>query len=134
MALAKNGTETIPSTTETGSGKVHDKEMAILKEIVACVNDLFEGVMDGDQVAFVSHVLKDKLMESEDLAEQARHNIKAQFANSPTLMDEMVNAIVASMEAHKTIGEQALSSAKIRKGLVDILLGPAVLYDSLRSL
>ena len=64
-------------------------------EIIAKVNDLFEGdLTDDDKLVYVNDVIKGKLLESEELATQARNNSKAQFANSPTLRDEMMNAIL----------------------------------------
>ena len=38
-----------------------------------------------------------------------------------------------ALEAHTTMSTQALGSERIRNGLKDILLGPAQLYEALRS-
>src|SRR5208282_3046965 len=98
----------------------------LLAEIIARVNELFEGdLTDGDKLVYVNNVLKGKLMESEILARQAAINTKEQFSNSPDLTNELMNAIMDALSAHGTMSKQALDSEKVRGGLKDILLGPA---------
>jgi type I restriction enzyme R subunit len=38
-----------------------------------------------------------------------------------------------ALAAHNTMSKQALESERVRSGLRDILLGPAQLYETLRS-
>ncbi|CAN7554241.1 type I restriction endonuclease subunit R [Neorhizobium tomejilense] len=119
--------------TGMGSGSVQEKEKALLTEIIARVNDLFGGdTTDGDQLSYVT-TLRDKMLESEVLVTQAASNTKAQFDNSPTLTAELMNAIIDAFEAHTSLSKQALDSQKVRDGLKDVLLGPAGLYEALRS-
>lgn len=40
---------------------------------------------------------------------------------------------IDAMDAHETMSNQALNSEVVRKGLKEILLGPAGLYESLRG-
>ena len=135
--LALNETEgsyKLQPMTEPGSGQVQDKEKVLLSEILAKVNDLFEGELtDDDKLVYVNNVIKGKLLESEVLAEQALNNTKAQFASSPNLDSELLNSIIEAFEAHQVMSKQALDSDKVRAGLKSILLGPAGLYESLRS-
>jgi type I restriction enzyme R subunit len=120
--------------TEPGTGEVQDKEKIRLGEIIEKVNTLFEGELtDDDKLVYVNHVLKGKLMESGVLAQQAASNTKEQFANSPDLSRELMNAIMDAFAAHGTMSKQALDSEKVRSGLKDILLGPAQLYEALRA-
>lgn len=120
--------------TETGSGSVQEKERALLAEIIAKVNDLFEGELsEDDKLVYVNNVLKGKLLESEILAQQAANNTKEQFANSPDLRDQILNAIIDAYAAHTTMSKQALDSERVRNGLKDVLLGPAQLYEALRE-
>jgi len=120
--------------TEAGSGEVRQKEKVYLAEIIAKVNDLFEGELsDDDKLIYVNHVLKGKLLESTILVQQAKNNTKEQFANSPDLANELMNAIMDALAAHGTMSKQALDSEKVRGGLKDILLGPAQLYEALRD-
>ena len=124
----------LPPISAVGSGGVQDKEKALLAEIIAKVNDLFEGELtDDDQLIYVNNVIKGKLLESEALRVQAMNNSKAQFAASPTLANEILNAIMDALAAHETMSTQALNSAQVREGLKDILLGPGRLYEALRN-
>jgi type I restriction enzyme R subunit len=120
--------------TEAGSGSVQEKQKALLGEIIAKVNDLFEGELtEEDKLVYVNNVIKGKLLESEVLAQQAANNTKEQFANSPDLASEILNAIMDALAAHTTMSKQALESEKVRSGLKDVLLGPAQLYEALRA-
>jgi len=120
--------------SDVGSGSVQEKEKAYLLEIIAKVNDLFHGELtDDDRLVYVNNVLKGKLLESQILAQQAANNTKEQFANSPDLSAELMNAIIDAYTTHGTMSKQALDSEKVRIGLRDILLGPAQLYEALRA-
>ncbi|MBL0115809.1 MAG: type I restriction endonuclease subunit R [Sphingomonadales bacterium] len=124
----------LPPITGAGSGSVQDKQKALLAEIIAKVNDLFEGELtDDDQLIYVNNVIKGKLLESESLRVQAQNNTKAQFAASPTLATEILNAVMDALNAHETMSSQALNNEKVRDGLKEILLGPGQLYEALRS-
>lgn len=119
---------------DTGSGAVQDKEKAFLAEIIARVNGLFEGeVTDDDQLIYVNGVIKGKLLENETLVQQAVNNSKEQFANSPDLTQALLHAIMDALDAHTTMSSQALGSERVREGLKDVLLGPAMLYEALRA-
>lgn len=120
--------------TETGSGSVQEKEKALLAEIIAKVNDLFEGELsEDDKLVYVNSVIKGKLLESDVLVQQAANNTKEQFANSPDLANGILFAIMDALAAHSTMSKQALESEKVRSGLKDVLLGPAQLYEALRA-
>lgn len=98
------------------------------------MNDLFEGELtDEDKLVYVNNVLKGKLLESQTLVRQASNNTKEQFANSPDLASELMNAIMDAFAAHTTMSKQALDSERVRSGLKVILLGPAQLYEALRD-
>lgn len=125
---------TLDPLTEAGGGEVREKERAYLADIIERVNDLFEGELtDDDRLVYVNNVIKGKLLESEVLAVQAANNSKEQFANSPDLNSELMNAIIDAFAAHTTMSTQALDSQRVRDGLKDILLGPAMLYEALRG-
>jgi type I restriction enzyme, R subunit len=134
LPLGTGETPKLAPVTEMGSGAVQEKERLLLQEIIAKVNDLFVGdITDTDQLVYVNDVLKGKLMESDTLVEQAANNTKEQFAASPDLSRELVNAIMDALEAHQTMSNQALGSARVQDGLKDVLLGPAGLYEALRE-
>ena len=79
---------------------MQEKEKAS-REIIEKVNDLFEGELtDQDKLVYVNNVIKGKLLESETLQQQAANNTKEQFANSPDLKAELMNAIMGALDAH----------------------------------
>ncbi len=132
--LPLTGGETLKPMTETGSGRCTRRRRPCLAEIIAKVNDLFEGELtDDDKLVYVNDVLKAKLLESDILVQQATNNTKEQFASSPDLDQEVLNAIMDALAAHSTMSKQALDSERVRQGLKDILLGPAQLYEALRG-
>ena len=116
-----------------GSGSITEKERALLAEIIAKVNDLFQGdTTDDDRLIYVNNVIKGKLLESETLAQQAVNNTKEQFANSPALSKAILDAVIDALEAHTIMSRQALDSKDVQDGLKDVLLGPGQLYENLR--
>jgi type I restriction enzyme R subunit len=120
--------------TESGSGSVQEKEKARLDEIIQKVNTLFEGELtDQDKLVYVNNVIKGKLLESGTLQQQAANNTKEQFANSPDLKAELLNAIMGALDAHNLMSTQALNSALIQAGIKDILLNHAALWETLRA-
>jgi len=124
----------LPPVTDVGSGQVQDKHKLRLEQIIAAINDLFEGeVTDGDAVTYVDSVLKSKLMESETLRAQAAANTKEQFESSPSLNEELLNAIMDAMAAHQNMSKQALNSESIRARILATLLGPGALWEALRA-
>jgi type I restriction enzyme, R subunit len=93
LALGGEG-EKLQPITEAGSGEIQEKQKALLAEIIAKVNDLFQGdVTDGDRLIYVNNVIKGKLLESEKLAEQAANNTKEQFSNSLDLAKAILDAV-----------------------------------------
>lgn len=134
LNLGADGTYKLPPMDAVGSGHVQDKQQAYLAEIIEKVNGLFEGQLtDGDQLVYVNGVIKGKLLENETLIQQAANNSKQQFANSPDLKEALMHAIMDALEAHTAMSSQALGSERVRRGLKDILLGPAQLYEALRA-
>jgi type I restriction enzyme R subunit len=128
LTLGDGEAPKLPPLTEAGSGSLHEKEKARFDEIIATVNDLFEGdLTDDDQLVYVNNVIKGKLLESKELVLQATNNSKAQFASSPTLSTEIMNAVMDALAAHTVMSKQALESEKVREGLKDVLLGPGQL-------
>lgn len=134
MPLGEGENPKLEPITEVGGGTIQEKQKAFLNEIIQKVNDLFEGdLTDQDKLVYVNNVIKGKLLESETLKQQATNNTKEQFANSPDLKTELMNAIIAALDAHTVMSTQALGSETVRSGLKDVLLGPARLYESLRG-
>ncbi len=98
MPLSEGENPKLPPITEVGGGAIQEKEKAWLSEIIKKVNDLFEGELtDQDKLVYVNNVIKGKLLESETLKQQATNNTKEQFANSPDLKTEIMNAVMAAL-------------------------------------
>ena len=131
---AAQGDYRIQPTGEAGGGKVQDKEKAALDEIIARVNQLFEGDLSpGDKLVYVNNAIKGKLLECETLIEQAVNNTKEQFANSPDLDARIMDAVMDALSSFTHMSKQALESAKIRAEIKAILMGPGRLYEALRE-
>jgi type I restriction enzyme R subunit len=134
LSLGEGESPKLEPLTEAGGGALHDKQKALLSEIVQRLNDLFEGELtDDDKLVYVNNVLKGKLLESDKLRKQAANNTKEQFANSPDLSKALLDAIMDALEAHTAMSTQALESEAVREGLKAVLLGPAGLYEALKG-
>jgi type I restriction enzyme R subunit len=119
--------------TDAGTHQVREPTREYLSVIIARVNDLFGGdATENDKLAYLNHV-KGKLLESNLLASQAASNTKEQFATSPDLGKVLMNAIIDAFAAHSDLSRQALDSEQVRAGMKDLLLGPARLYEDLRT-
>ena len=119
---------------EVGSGGLHEKEKARLDEIIAKLNDLFNGeITDENQLIYVNGAIMGHMLASEDLQTQAMANTKAQFAASPTIRDELLDAAIETEDQFAAMSHQVLSSEALREKLLDILLGPGNLYEALRE-
>ena len=125
--------EPLRPVTDAGSGEVQDKHKVRLAEIIAAINDLFQGdVTEGDAVSFVE-TIRTKLMEAPVLRAQATANDKPQFMNSPNLQEELIKSIIDAMGAHQSMSKEALNSETIRARLLTVLLGPGELWEGLRA-
>lgn len=134
MVLSEGETPKLEPITAAGSGGLQDPGKAYLSEIIEKVNDLFEGdLSDQDKLVYVNNVIKGKLLESETLRQQATNNTKEQFANSPDLKTELLNAIMGALDAHTAMSTQALNSDAVQAGIKDVLLNNSRLYESLRD-
>ena len=51
----------------------------------------------------------------------------------PSNNTEIDNAIMGALDAHTTMSTQALNSEAVRRGIKDILLNNAGLYEALRD-
>jgi type I site-specific restriction-modification system R (restriction) subunit len=124
----------LPPITEAGSGSVQEKTSVYMGELIEKLNELFGAeTTDQDQLVYVNHVIKGKLLESTTLEMQAANNSKEQFANSPDLHPELQNAVIASFDAHAAMSKQALNSPAVMHGILNILLNHAGLWETLRQ-
>ena len=123
----------LPPMSATGSGQVQEKEKLYLSQIVEKINELFGAdTTDGDKLSWLNSQ-REKLLESEVLAQQAANNTKEQFASSPDLTRVFIDALIDSHSAQSNLSLQALNSEQIQREVINLLLGPARLYEALRG-
>lgn len=133
LGLSDKDAPKLNPMTEIGSGVVRDKQKALLNEIIDQLNTLFgSDTTDGDQLSYANTLLE-KTLESEILQKQSMSNTKEQFASSPDIMNQILDAIIESMDAQSELGTRALNSIAIREGLKWILLNQLGLYEKLKS-
>ncbi len=133
LPLGVGESPTIDPMNDAGGGSVQEKEKALLADIIAKLNSVFDGdFTDGDQLSYFN-TAKGKLMESPLLRQQALSNTKEQFSNSPDLSGELMNAIMDALSVHTSLSKQALESEQVRDRLRAILLGHGRLWEDLRE-
>jgi type I restriction enzyme R subunit len=134
MPLGQGEQPKLDPITEAGSGEVQEKQAAYITELIEKLNELFGAeTTEQDQLVYVNHVIRGKLIESVTLRQQATNNTKEQFATSPDLDSELTNAIVDALDAHNSMSTIALNSPAVRRGLKEILLNNARLWEALRE-
>jgi len=117
-----------------GGGSVQEKEKALLSEIIARLNDLFTGdLTDDDKVGYVGTVIRNKLLESKTLQQQAASNSREQFASSPDLARAQQDAIIDALDAHQAMSSQALNNPDLQRRMLEMLLGNFNLWEGLRE-
>jgi len=117
-----------------GGGSVQDMQKAWLSEIIAKLNDLFTGELsDDDKVVYVGTVIRNKLLESTTLQQQAASNSREQFASSPDLARAQQDAIIDALDAHQAMSSQAINNQDLQKRMLELLLGNFSLWEGLRE-
>jgi type I restriction enzyme R subunit len=133
LDLKQGASPAIPGM-DPGGGGVQDKNKVELAEIIAKLNELFNGDLgDNDKLPYFCTVIRGKLLESATLSQQAAANSKKQFSNSPDLNKALLDAIIGALDAHQLMSTQALNSEAVREGMIDILLNHTNLYEDLRE-
>ena len=109
-------------STEAGSGQVREKQRSLLADLIDKINDLFSGdLTEEHKIAFYEGV-EASVLGSETLRQQARHNSEQQFANSPDLPEEILNAVMDTDAKFGAMMRQVLDDDKVRRGLKDALV------------
>ncbi len=134
LNLAVGEPEKLYVVDEVGTGQVQDKARVALADLIAKVNDLFEGdLTPGDKLVYVNDVIIGKMMESAQLVEQAVNNTQAQFDNSPDLLRVLIDAAMDAEAAHALMSRQTLQSAATQRDLLTIALREGKLWQRLRA-
>lgn len=143
-SLKDHGSRTLPlgpgespklaPITGAGSGSVQEQQKVYMAALIEKLNDLFGSeTSEQDQLRYVNGTILGKVAESPILQQQAANNSREQFANSPDLHSELQNAIIESYDAHTVMSTKALNSPLVMRGLLDVLLNHAGLYERLRG-
>ena len=133
LGLSDKDAPKLNPLTEIGSGTVREKQTAYLTEIISKLNEIYgTDTTDGDQLSHAT-TLNEKILESTVLQQQAVSNSKEQFANSPDLTNEIMNAIIDAMDVQVDLSSKALNSAEIRESLKGLMLNQLGLYEKLKS-
>ncbi len=134
LPLGVGDTPKLAPITEAGSGMVQEQQKIYMAELIAKLNELFgNDTTVQDQLSYVNGTIFGKVVESSTLKQQAASNTKEQFANSPDLKPEILNAIMESYDAHTSMSTQALNSPIVLRGILDILMNHSGLYERLRA-
>lgn len=120
---SESGDDRLQPIGDVGTGGVRDAEAIRLGEIIAKVNDLFEGenLTDADKVNYIKH-LHDRLLEDPVLATQAKANTMEQFSDSPDFKKAVTAAILGAYDSHKAMSEKALRSEEVQSRLGAMLV------------
>ncbi len=115
--------------SEVGSGALHEPEQVYLSEIIQRLNTVFEGELtDADIVSYTTHI-RDKMLESEVVRQQARANTQEHLLLSPDFERELQNVIIAAMANHMSMSKQLLGNeekmAYFRRVIAHMLQQPA---------
>jgi type I restriction enzyme R subunit len=133
LGLSDEDAPKLNPMTEIGSGAVREKQKAYLAEIISKLNEIYgTDTTDGDQLSHAT-TLNEKVLESTVLQQQAASNSKEQFANSPDLTNEIMNAIIDAMDVQADLSTRALNSADVRESLKGLMLNQLGLYEKLKS-
>ncbi len=129
LKLGGHGAPLTPPT-DIGSGATREPARARLSEVIAQMNDLFEGdLTDADYLNFVSYV-RDKMVENPLLRKQAETNTKEQFELGD-FRDVMMRATAETMKNHGEMAKQVFANERTREGLAAVLLD--MVWESLRE-
>lgn len=104
-----------------GGGVAREQKIDTLEHIVARMNELFAGELSDDDRLNYATAIKDKVMENEKVAAQLKTNSKEQamLGDFPVALTE---AVVLSLDAHKSMATQVLSTEQIKEGFARLVL------------
>ncbi len=115
---------------DVGSGKGHDSEDELLSAVITQMNSLFEGdLSDADLIGFANHI-SGKMLENQNLAQQASSNSKNQFALGD-FNKIMMDTVIVGLDNYQSMASQVLGNERVKKGFESILL--EMVYEGFKS-
>ena len=121
IRLDKDAEAKLEPTSAIGSRTPDERKTEKLSEIVARMNELFNGEFtEGDALNY-ARTIADKLRENERVIEQVRANTpeQAMLGDFPNAVQD---AVIESMETHKDLAMQFLGNERVQKGFVRLLM------------
>jgi len=132
LKLADGKPGELSGVTAVGSSGVRPKKYGLLEEVLQRINDLFAG-SDLDEVdranAFLS--ISNYTIESTRLQAEAMANSEADFANSPSIIEELEDIPYRAGVGHQAALNYLVTTSKYQQ-LAEALLAQG-LYDALRG-
>ena len=117
-----------------GRGDVRDEDKVQLDEIIDTLNKLFTGdLTEKDKLVFVGTVIKEKLLESKTLQNQAKTSNKEELRNSPDLLSNSMDAYMDSLDAHRSMSTQVLNDPYAQQAILDLLIDKWDLWEELKK-
>lgn len=116
---------------EIGGGVANDPAKEKLSEIIQTKNTLFDGELTEADLLNCANHIRDKMLASTLLAEQADANEIDQFGASPDFEKVMMKAVVAAFKSHMSMSEQVLKKSSVKECLNELML--SMVYEGFQS-
>jgi len=120
LVMESSGSEGLQPASEMGSGKARDDKAEWLSEIVARLNEMFEGELTEQDMVNYVQTIADKVREKDEVMDQVRNNTREQ-AMKGDLAKVAMDAVLESREAHNSQALQILSKEHVARAFFDLL-------------
>ncbi len=121
LDLVKEGSGVMEPVGDAGTGLGRDRVMEHLSQIIARLNELFEGQLTDDDLVNYAIGVRDKLMENPELAQQAATNSKDQFAQGD-IKEAVVGAVIEHMDVNNDMANQVLNNPRTLEGFMRLMV------------
>jgi type I restriction enzyme R subunit len=105
-----------------GGGEPWDDPNARLSAIIQKMNEVFSGNLTDADFKGYATTLIEKMVEDATLQEQAQANDTAESFGNGAYEQKLTGAVVAALESHAEMADQALKHPTVFKGLASLLL------------
>lgn len=105
-----------------GGGQAWDDPHVRLSEIIKKMNAVFSGNLTEADFRGYATTLIGKMVEDETLQEQAKANDTVESFSNGAYESKLNNAVVAALESHSEMADQALRHEAVFKGLANLLV------------
>jgi len=114
-----------------GGGQAWDDPDDRLSAIIKKMNEVFSGNLSEADFRGYATTLIGKMVEDDTLQEQAKANDTAEAFGNGAYEDKLNAAVIAALEGHSDMADQALKHSNVFKGLANLLLDEV--YKQLRE-